>query len=606
VKLFRWKAIGTLAGVVLLLTLFSWLFLDTLVRRGIEQAGTLVVGAKVELADAHVRLGAGQLVMRGLQVTNPSHPMQNLVEAAELIAMVRPLPLLEKKLVIDSLAARKVRFDTPRKTSGALNRSSGVSSAIAQQVKEWAGQVRIPSFSLEGLGRAIELPRLSLDSLGTTQQARAVVQFSDSARRTWEAGARALDPRPTIDSANALVARLRALDTRALSLDSTRRVVLATKSTLDALKRTTDQVRTLERGVDSGVARIRAGVAGLDDARRDDYAYARGLIKLPSLDAPDISPALFGKTALDQLQAILYWVRLAEHYMPPGLLAQMHEGPKRARMAGTTVVFPRARAWPQFLLRFAGLDLTIGGAGATAGDYVARLAGLTTEPALYGQPFRFLAGRSAGRAGPQNVRVAGQLDHVQAPSRDSVEASIAGLALPTIELPPVQARAALGAGLTEISLLRRGDEIRARWRIRSTDVTWQRLADSGAARARAPREIEDLVWRTVSGVREVEVEAEIRGALARPSLSVRSNVGTELARGLRKAIGAKVEQAEQRVRAQVDSLVQGELTAARRRLTAVQAEVQAPLTKQQAELAGVRTQLEAQVRRLTTKIPLPR
>jgi hypothetical protein len=132
------------------------------------------------------------------------------------------------------------------------------------------------------------------------------------------------------------------------------------------------------------------------------------------------------------------------------------------------------------------------------------------------------------------------------------------------------------------------------------------LADSGAARARAPREIEDLVWRTVSGVREVEVEAEIRGALARPSLSVRSNVGTELARGLRKAIGAKVEQAEQRVRAQVDSLVQGELTAARRRLTAVQAEVQAPLTKQQAELAGVRTQLEAQVRRLTTKIPLPR
>ena len=41
-------------------------------------------------------------------------------------------------------------------------------------------------------------------------------------------------------------------------------------------------------------------------------------------------------------------------------------------------------------------------------------------------------------------------------------------------------------------------------------------------------------------------------------------------------------------------------------VTAVQAEVQAPLTKQQAELAGVRTQLEAQVRRLTTKIPLPR
>jgi uncharacterized protein (TIGR03545 family) len=472
-------------------------------------------------------------------------------------------------------------------------------------VNEWAGQIRIPSFSLEGLGRAIELPRLTLDSLRTTQQARAVVQFSDSARRTWEAGARALDPKPKIDSANALLARLRALDTKTLSFDSTRRVVLATKSTLEALKSTTDQVRKLERGVDSGVARIKAGVAGLDGARRDDYAYARGLIKLPSLDAPDISPALFGKTALDQLQAILYWVQLAEHYMPAGLLARVHEGPKRARMAGLTVAFPRARAWPQFLLRFAGLDLTIGGAGATAGDYVARLAGLTTEPALYGQPFRFLAGRTTGRAGPQNVRVSGQLDHVRAPARDSVEASVAGLALPTLDLPPVQARAAFGTGLTEISLLRHGDQISARWRIRSTNVAWQRLADTSAARGGAPQEIEDLVWRTVSGVREVEVEAEIRGALTQPSLSVRSNLGTELARGLRKEIGAKVEHAEQRVRAQVDSLVQGQLAAARQRLSAVQAEVQAPLAKQQADLTAVRGQLEAQVRRMTGKISLP-
>ena len=49
-KVFRWRAIGTFAGVVLLLALLSSLFLNTLVRRGIEEAGELVVGAKVELA----------------------------------------------------------------------------------------------------------------------------------------------------------------------------------------------------------------------------------------------------------------------------------------------------------------------------------------------------------------------------------------------------------------------------------------------------------------------------------------------------------------------------------------------------------------------------
>jgi uncharacterized protein (TIGR03545 family) len=564
------------------------------------------VGAKVELADARVRLSAGRLVLRGLQVTNPFHPMQNLVEASEITAALNPLPLLEKKVVVDSLVARNVRFDTPRRTSGALKRSGGAASAVAQRVQAWAGQIRIPSFSLEGLGGAIELPRLNVDSLRTAQHARAIVQFTDSARRGWDAAARSLDPGPKIDSAKALIERLRTLDPRALGVDGARQTIQTTRATLDVLTGTLDRVRTLGRSVDSGVARIRAGVSGLDDARRDDYAYARGLIKLPSLEAPDISPALFGQTALDQLQAILYWVQVAERYVPAGLAARLHDGPKRARMAGTTVAFPRTRAWPQFLLRVGALDLTIGGEGAAGGHYVARLTGLTTEPAIYGQPFRFLAQRSAGRAGLEDVRVAGLLDHVRTPLRDSVEVSLAGFALPTLDLPPVRARAALGAGTTEISLLRRGDEIVARWLIRSTNVAWQRLADSAGARAGAQQEIENLVWRTVSGVRDVEVEAQIRGALAAASLSVRSNLGTELARRLRQEIGAKVERAEQRVRAQVDSLVQNQLAAARQRLTAVQQEVQARLAKQQTELTAVRAELEARLRDLTRKLALPR
>jgi uncharacterized protein (TIGR03545 family) len=604
VKVFRWRAIGTFAGVVLLLALLSSLFLNTLVRRGIEEAGELVVGAKVELAGARVQLGAGRLVLRGLQVTNPFHPMQNLLEASEITAAINPLPLLEKKLVIDSLVARGVRFDTPRRTSGALKRSGGA-SAVAQRVAAWAGQIRIPSFSLEGVGRAIELPPLSLDSLRTAQQARAVVQFADSARRGWDAELQSLDPRTTIDSGKALAERLRTLNTQTLSIQELQQTARSTKATLNSVTSTLDRVRKLERGVDSGVARIRAGVGSLDDARRDDYAYARGLLKLPSLDAPDISPALFGQAALDRLQPLLYWLAVAERYTPAGLEARLHEGPQRARMAGTTVAFPRGRAWPQLLLRYGSLDLTIGGEGATAGAYVARLAGLTTEPTIYGQPLRFLAQRSAGRAGPRNVRVAGLLDHVRAPLRDSVAASLEGFALPNLELPPVRARAALGEGITEISLLRGGGDVNARWLIRSANVAWQRLADS-ARLVGAARDVDDLVWRTVSGVREMEIEAQIHGTVERPSLSVRSNLGTELARGLRQEIGAKVERAEQLARARVDSVVQGQVAAARQRLSAVQSDVQARVAQERAELDAVRKDLEARLRELTGGIPLPR
>lgn len=604
-KVFRWKAVGTLAGGVVLVAACSWLFLDTLVRRTIIAAGEMVVGAKVELESAHVQLGAGRLLLRGLRVTNPSHPMQNLVEISQLTAMLRPLPLLEKKVIIDSLVAREVRFATPRRTSGALHRSGGAASAVMDRVTAWASQIRLPSFSLEGLGKAIDLPPLSPDSLRTVQQARSVVQFTDSARREWDAAARALDPGPKIDSAKALAARLRTLDARTLGVDAVRQTVQTTKATLDALSGTLDRVRKLERSVDSGVTRVRAGVAGLDDARRGDYAFARGLLKLPSLEGPDISPALFGKTALERLQTVLYWARLAEQYMPAGLKPRERDGPKRLRMAGTTVLFPRARGRPAFLVRYAALDLAIGGTGAAAGDYVARLSGLTTEPTIYGQPFVFLAQRSAGRAGPETVRVAGVVDHVRTPSRDSLEAAVGGVALPSLPLPPVNARAQLGTGTTELSLFRRGDEILARWLMRSTNVRWERLADS-AGGAGAAREVASLVWRTVSGVHDVEVAGTLRGALTGPAFSVSSNLGTELARRLRQEIGAKVAEAERRVRAQVDTLVAQQTAAARQRLTAVQSDVQSRLAKQEAELVAVRSDLEARLKGLTGKLSLPK
>jgi uncharacterized protein (TIGR03545 family) len=529
--------------------------------------------------------------------------MRNLFESAEIRAVLAQRPLLEKKVVIDSVVIRNVRIDTPRKTSGALPDKNSTSGQVARQVAAWASQIRIPAFSLEGLGKAIQLPPLSIDSLHTVQQAKTVIQFTDSARRGWEQDVKTLDPRPKIDSARALVERLRTLDVRTMGLDQVTQTVQSTRSTIDGVNRTLADVKKLQQNVDSGVARIKSAVTGLDAARREDYAYARGLIKLPSLDAPDISPALFGQAAVDRLAPLLYWVQMAEKYLPPGIRARLHPGPKRARMAGSDAIFPRPNGWPDFLMRFAAIDLAIGGTGVSAGDYVARVTGLTTEPALYGQPMRFSAQRTGASVGPTTVRVSGMLEHAALPLRDSVAGFVSGFDLPAFDLAPVEARAALGKGTTELSLFRRGDQLTARLMIRAPKVTWQRLADSGAAFANVKQEIRDLLWRTVSGVKQLEMDAELRGSVTRPALVVRSNLGTELAASLRRQLGAEIQRAERTVRAKVDSLVQEQLTAARARLAAVETQIQAAVAQQSAQLDGVRKELEAQLARLTGGIP---
>lgn len=607
-RFFRWKAIIPVVLLGLLIVLGWTFFADVVVERAVERVGAEVIGAKVDLASAAVRLARGAVVLRGLQVADPDAPMRNLAEAAEIVASVSPLPLLEKKMVVDSLAMRGVRFGTPRKTSGALPERTGTSGLVARRVSEWADQIRIPSFSLAGLGQAVDVSAISVDSLRTLGQARAVGGAADSARRAWEAELRSLDPRPQIDSARALAERLKGVDLRSLGIQGARETVTSTRATVDGLNRTINRVKTFEQTVSTGVASLKSTVASLNDARQADYAYARGLVKLPSLDAPDISPALFAQVGLQYMKPLLYWLNLAEQYLPPGLDPRRRRGPERARAAGLTVEFPRSRAYPRFLLRFADADLTLGGENVAAGAYIAKIVGLTTEPALYGRPLQFVAQRTGGVAGPRTVRAFGQLDHTKLPLRDSAFVTLGGLTLPTIPLPPLNARVTLGPGVLELSLSRVGDDLVGRWYVRSTQATWERLdvsRESGVGSRGAPAKsfAEDLLWRTVSGIKDVEIEAWVRGSISRPSLAVRSNVGTEIARSLKQQVGAEVEKAERRVRAKVDSLVAEGQRQAEQRVAAVETEVLAKIADQRAQLEQVKAELEHRIRDLTPRLP---
>ncbi len=616
-KIFRWKGIIPLVLVILLVAGFWYLYLDTFVERSVESVGAEIVGAKVDLEFADVQLSRGIVVLKGLQVTDPGSPMKNLIEATEIVAAISPGPLLQKKLIIDSLIVHGVRFGTDRKESGALPNPSPTSGLVAKRVSEWASQVRIPAFSLEGIGsQVVNIPAISIDSLRTVMQARAIVSTADSLRRTWEGQVTALDPRPKIDTAQKLVERLKTADVRALGVEGTRALLTSTRSTIDQLTGTISQVKALEQNVNAGVASVKASVAALNDARLADYAYARSLVKLPSLDAPDISPALFGQMGLERLKPLLYWLELAEQYMPAGLDPRRRVGPQRARASGTTVDYPRAESYPRFLLRFADLDLLLGGTNLAAGAYKAQVAGLTTEPSLTGRPMQIVAQRTGGAVGPTNVRVFAQLAHATRPLRDSALATVGGLTLPTVDIPALGARLGLGQGTTEILLSRVGDQVVGRWYVGTSSAKWERVrapalsAAKGAggevrgdAKSQIQAAAEDLLWRTISGVTNVEIEAQMTGTMAKPNFSVRSNIGNVVANSLKKAVGEEVARAERFVRAKVDSLVGEGRREVDERVALLQNQVQAKIAEQRVQLEQAKTDLENRVKELTPKLP---
>lgn len=578
-KIFRWRAIGPLLVLLVIAGVLWWLFADTIVRRESQKVGTQLVGAKVEIQDLHLDLANGDVTIRGLTVASPHEPFKNLLQADELVADLDVIPLTEKKLVIDRLVANGLRFGTPRETDGRVAATSGdgIAGRVLEETRQWASQFQIPALQL-ATGK-ISMDSLDPRRLSTIPAADALGAKADSSRRAWRAAFDTLNLRPTLDSASATMEKLR----RARATDLS--TLNEARQAIDRLKRARDRVTSLERNVTRGVANLTSGLAGLDSARQRDYAFARSLLKLPSLDAPQIGSALFGPGAIRPFERVLYWTQLARRYMPPGLLPRATTGPSRVRRAGEDVRFPKERSLPRFLLRSAELSFFLDPTSDRPRRYAGRLTGLASDPELYGRPM------VASATGPQ-LAAGALLNHLRGRSVDTAGATLGGIRVPAITVPGLPLRLDPGAATTQLGFNLTDSTVHARFALRSSTATWTR--DSGLANTT----IGDLIWRTVSGISDLEVEARMSGTLHNPALAVRSNLDQAIASRLRAVLGEEVAGAERQMRARVDALVDQKVGPVRAQVHDARTQAESQVAQQRARLEELQKQLEQRLKQL--------
>jgi uncharacterized protein (TIGR03545 family) len=560
IKIFRWRAIGPLLVLLIIVGILWVLFADTIARRETEKVGTEVLGARVEIEDLHLDIANGDVTIRGLTIASPHEPFRNLLQADELVADLDVLPLTEKKIVIDRIAANGLRFGTPRATDGRVaategGRDAGIARRVMAEARAWASQFDVPVIQL-ATGK-LDIDSLDPRNLQTIGAAEALAARADSSRTAWQTGFDTLRLQPTVDSARATLERLRtARATDLAALNDARRAI-------DQLKRARDRVTALERSVTSGVAGLRAGLAGMDSARRRDYAFARSLVKLPSLDAPAIGAALFAPGAITPFERVFYWMNLAQQYMPPGLRPRAGAGQPRIRHPGADVRFPREQNLPRFLLRSAELSFLLRPNSPDPQRYAGRVTGVASDPALYGRPTVAVASGPSLAAGVL-------LDHVRGTPEDTAGITVGSVRLPPLQLPGLPLRLDPGDATVQLGFAMRGETIDARWSVRSNRITWER--DSAAF---GTGQINQLIWRTVSGISNLEVQAE------------------------------EVAAAERRLRAEVDRLIEAQVGPVRARVAELQTDAVGRIARERAPIDEVQRSLEQRLRQLLPGLPIP-
>ncbi|HJQ67007.1 MAG TPA: hypothetical protein VJ816_11540, partial [Gemmatimonadales bacterium] len=311
---FRWRAIVPLALFLALVVLAWLLFADRVGRIAVQRGGTTVLGARVDVRSLHISLTQGSVTIAGLVAASPFDSMKNLVEAEQIVADLDVLPLFEKKVAIDRLAATGLRFGTERTRSGFVSSGGdggGAAGRIMASVRAWAAQPGLQVPLLQLATGQLSVDSLDPRKLHTIQAAESLAAKADSSARAWTEALAGLQIQATADSAIAFAQRLQGAKPTDLGL------IRDARRMIDRVKQTRDRLGALERGVKNGAGTLDAGLAALGAARARDYAFAKSLVRLPPIDASAIGWVLFGPEATAKFQRALYYTQLAREYMPP-------------------------------------------------------------------------------------------------------------------------------------------------------------------------------------------------------------------------------------------------------------------------------------------------
>jgi uncharacterized protein (TIGR03545 family) len=593
IKIFRWRAIGPLLLFLVFLWVLWLVFGDMLVEDTGEEVTTELLGTQVDISGLRVRETESRIEIAGIQIADPFNLSRNLLETGSAVLELDPAALLEKKLVIDQLTIADLQLGTTRRTQARAVSGDGFAPTLLRQVRQWSAQFDVPLLKLTPIDTIKSLV-LDPSQLSTVQAANAVITTADSLKTAFTLGLAALNLRAPLDSAKAVADRLANASPARLGITGTREAIQSVRRTLQEISSAEQRVKALEQSTETGIGVVRSALSAVDEARQKDYAFARSLLELPSFAAPDIGAALFGKVSVDRFEKAVYWAELAQRYLPPGLRPETRPAPKRLRMDGTTVRFPKEQAYPSFLLREGAINVSFNAFGGTHA-LNATASGITTEPAIHGAPARVTANGRIGGSHPMAISVGASIDHRGPVARDSARVTLQGVPLPAFALPGLPFRLDPGAGSSNLQFAMRGDQVSASWTLRTGNAHW--AMDSASASSLGT--LESLVWRVLSGLTLLDVTAELRGTLKSPRFSVHSNIDQAIADRVRGILGEELRAAEARVRAQVDSLVSGEIEKARTQAEAATSDLRSRVSSVKQELDSARTQLEARLKALS-------
>ena len=548
-KWIRWQGVVAFVVVTGLLAFVWFLLVDTWVQRAIERAGTAAVGAKVELDAADLSLIPLGLTLTRLQVTNPDEPMTNAVEIAKITGTLETLELLRRKVIIDALTVDGMRFNTQRRTSGAI----ATAPKEKAEPSEGVGGISLPSVEINDPKEILAKELDNLQSLKLAETLQAEVQAE---KDKWKQQIASLPDKAKLNEYKQRIEKLKSAGKGGLSgvLGGIQEV----KAIQEELRRDLDRIKSVKTGLEQTVSSLKTRVNDVARLPQEDVKRLMEKYSVSGQGLANVTRVLFRGPLADYVQAAVRWHQRLEPFISrPTEQKAKAEVVKPLRGKGVDVRFPERAPLPEWLIRTSRVSLEIP-AGAISGE----VKNITAEQHVLGAPLTF-AFSGQNLKGIDAIKLDGTINRVdRATPQDTAHLKLAAYQLDQLKLGGEQAPISLTQGIADL-------DVRAALRESSLDAAITskvRGARIEAGKGLAPGPVGEAIAGALADVKAFQVKADVTGTQNQFDMKVESDLDEVLKQAVGKQAKAQVAKLEGRLRAAIDEKVAPQLVEIRSKL----------------------------------------
>ena len=543
----RWKGVIALAVLAGLFIVLSLIFTDRWLEHRLEDAGSAMVGAKVEIDGLDFSFTKARLQWNRLQVTNPKNTMRNLFETDKCDLNLEFWPLLSKKIIIENFEISGFKPNTPRTTDGKLPKKPKTKSKAAIYLQKLSAKLehnieQSTGIPISGFNKKINTDSLlKILKLQTPHKIDSLKKAIDASYNRWQQRLKKLKLDDDIKVVRQQIQTIH--PEKIKSITQLQKTLKTLESIRKKLKTVSDSLKETKTDLSKDLAELQQSVRLVRQWIQQDYRHALALAKIPELSKENIARMLFGPTLVNRITQYLGYLRTARYYAAK-LKSNQPKKEHPPRFKGQDIYFYSPNARPDWWIK----QIKLSGQTTDGLQLAGVIKDIVSDQRFIHRPTTIDIKGSAKDG--RSFGLQGILNYLETVPQESFEVHYTNFPLKNVRIadsPYLPQKLQHGTGRLQASLMLNGEQIKSTIKFVVT-----RIAFESSKKLRARNVVQSLIDDVLRKIQTLTLQANIMGTADHLKFNVNSNLDDLLMREFTTRLSAEVNRAKQRIHSEIE------------------------------------------------------